>query len=166
MDDKERKTIRYLSAEFQSIQRDPILSLGCTVGLRIPGNPYHWVITLNGPQDTAYAGGLFYLTADFQPGYPKVKPEVQFRNKIYHLNVQRGSGHICISTLNNWKEGTKMVDVISAIFALFYRQNPDSPYDGTMARQYRSQKAEFDRIAAQWTQQYAKRTAKLSDYIK
>lgn len=160
------EAVRCLSDEFKQIQKDPILSLGCTVGLVKPGDIFNWVITLRGPQDTAYAGGLFYLTAHFTENYPKKGPEVKFRNKIYHLNVHRQSGHICISTLNQWVQGTKMVDVISAIFALFYNQNPNDPYDGAMARQYRANKPEFDRNVRKWTQEYAKPTAKITDYIQ
>ena len=98
---------------------------------------------------------MFFLTADFPETYPKDKPEVKFTNKIYHLNVSPRNGHICISTLNQWKEGTPMVDVMSAIFALFYSQNPLSPYDGAMAREYETNRKEFDRKAKEWTQKYA-----------
>ena len=48
-----------------------------------------------------------------------------------------------------------MVDVISAIFALFYSQNPGSPYSGEMAREYESNRREFDRKAREWTKKYA-----------
>ena len=49
-----------------------------------------------------------------------------------------------------------MVDVISSIFALFYDQNPDSPYDGAMAKEYSKNRAEFNRKAQEWTKLYAK----------
>ena len=155
---KKLEAMKYIKNEFNKLQNDPILSLGCTVGLNEKYNKdiFHWKITLIGPIDTPYAGGMFFLTADFSENYPKVKPEVRFVNKIYHLNVSPSNGHICISTLNNWVEKTPMVDVISAIFALFYDQNPKSPYSGEMAREYESNRKEFDRKAREWTQQYAK----------
>ena len=150
-------TMKYLKKEFDAIQKDPILSLGSTVGLnpKYKNDIFHWIVTLIGPTDTPYAGGTFFLTVDFLESYPKHKPEVKFTNKIYHLNVRSSDGHICISTLNHWKENTPMVDVISAIFALFYDQNPDSPYSGEMAREYSSNRAEFNRKAQEWTKQYA-----------
>ena len=98
---------------------------------------------------------MFFLTADFPETYPKTKPEVRFTNKIYHLNVRESDGHICISTLNQWVPNTPMVNVISAIFALFYDQNPLSPYSGSMALQYKLRRNEFNRIAAEWTKKYA-----------
>ena len=155
---KKLEAMKYIKKEFNKLQNDPILSLGCTVGLNEKYNKdiFHWKITLIGPIDTPYAGGMFFLTADFSEDYPTKKPEVCFVNKIYHLNVSPSNGHICISTLNNWVAKTPMVDVISAIFALFYDQNPDSPYSGQMAREYVTNRNEFNRKAREWTQKYAK----------
>ena len=149
------ETMKYLKKEFNALQNNPILSLGCTVGLPDPNNIFHWKISLVGPQDTPYAGGMFFLTADFPVGYPQKKPEIRFTNKIYHLNVRDSDGHICISTLNQWIPETPMVDVISAIFALFYEQNPFSPYSLTMAGQYKLNRSGFDATAREWTKKYA-----------
>ena len=146
--------MKYLKKEYDNLQKDPILSLGCTVGL-VNNDIFHWKITLIGPVDTPYAGGMFFLTADFTEKYPNEKPEVKFVNKIYHLNVSPRSGHICISILNSYKPKTPIVDVISGIFSLFYNQNPDSPYSNDMADEYRHRKTEFDKKAKEWTLKYA-----------
>ena len=81
--------MKYIKREFDKLQSDPILSLGCTVGLneKYKNDIFHWKITLIGPIDTPYAGGMFFLTSDFTENYPNEKPEVKFINKIYHLNV-------------------------------------------------------------------------------
>ena len=149
------KATKYLKEQYTQLLNDPILSLGVTVGLVNEGDLFHWQISLLGPQDTPYGGGLFFLTADFPDNFPNSKPEVRFINKIYHLNVSPNNGHICINTLNDWKKETRMVDVISDIFALFYSQNPDSPYDGKMAKEYSNNRVEFDRKAKEWTLKYA-----------
>ena len=151
---KKMAAMKYLKREFDALQNDPILSLGCTVGLENK-DIFHWKISLAGPVDTPYAGGMFFLTAAFSEDYPEKKPEVRFINKIYHLNVSPTNGHICISTLNDWKPKTPMVDVISAIFALFYDQNPKSPYSGEMAREYEHERNKFNQKAREWTAQYA-----------
>ena len=147
-------TMKYLKNEYDKLQKDPILSLGCTVGL-VNNDIFHWKITLLGPVDTPYAGGLFILTADFTEKYPNEKPEVRFVNQIYHLNVSPSNHHICISILNEWVPKTPMVDVISGIFSLFYNQNPKSPYSGEMAREYETNRNEFNRKAREWTLKYA-----------
>ena len=146
--------MKYLKKEYDNLQNDPILSLGCTVGL-VNNDIFHWKITLLGPVDTPYAGGLFILTADFPDNYPNSKPEVKFVNKIYHLNVSPSNGHICISILNSYKPKTPIVDVISGIFSLFYNQNPDSPYSSSQASEYQNNRNEFNRKAKEWTQKYA-----------
>ena len=147
--------MKYLKEEYTNLQRDPIVTLGCTVGLINPGDLFHWKISLIGPQDTPYAGGMFFLTADFPDDYPNGKPEVKFINKIYHLNVSPSNGHVCVSTLNDWKPRTPFSDIIASIFALFYNQNPYSAYNNAQAEEFKNNRAEFDRKAREWTQQYA-----------
>ena len=149
------QTMKYLRNEFNALQNNPILSLGVTVGLPDPSNIFKWRISLLGPQDTPYAGGMFFLTADFPDNYPIGKPEVKFINKIYHLNVSPFDGHVCISTLNRWKPRTPFYDIMTSIFALFYNQNPADPYSSDMAEEFKNNKAEFDKKAREWTQQYA-----------
>ena len=116
---------------------------------------FHWKISLLGPSDTPYAGGMFFLTADFPENYPIGPPEVKFINQMYHLNVSPTDGHVCISTLNRWKANTPFSDVMTSIFALFYNQNPNDPYSYDQAEEFKNNRAEFDRKAREWTQKYA-----------
>ena len=150
---------KYLKKEYDEFQKNPLLNLGCTVGL-INNNDindiFHWKFTLIGPSDSPYADGFFVLTADFPENYPDSKPEIRFVNKIYHLNVSPINGHVSISTLNCWKPGTPMIKVISDIFILFYEQNPYSPYSLEMAEEYKKDRKEFNRKAQEWTKKYAK----------
>ena len=41
------------------------------------------------------------------------------------------------------------------IFCLFYNQGVDSPYDVTIADEYKNRRSEFDAKAKEWTQKYA-----------
>ena len=155
MDQKKKDAINQINKELKEFQDDPIITLGVTVGLIKKDDPFHWQITMLGPQDTPYAGGLFFLTADFPEDYPIHAPEVKFTNKMYHLNVDSKNGHVCISTLNKWVKGTTMSEVLSLIFALFYKQNPNDAYDWKMAKLFKENKAEFDKNVREWTQKYA-----------
>ena len=146
--------MKVLKKELEDLQKDPIITLGVTVGLIKKDDVFHWQITMLGPQDTPYANGLFYLTADFPDDYPNHGPEVKFKNKMYHLNVSN-NGHVCISTLNKWVPGTTMSEVLSLIFALFYKQNPKDPYDAKMAELFVKDKKTFDENARKYTREYA-----------
>ena len=157
MESSELIALKQLNKELNELQKDPIITFGVTVGPRVINgkkDPFHWQITMLGPQDTPYANGLFFLTADFPKDYPKKGPEVKFTNKMYHLNVS-DNGHVCINTLNSWKEGTTMTEVLSLIFALFYKQNPDDAYKTDRANLFKNNRQEFDKNAREWTQKYA-----------
>ena len=153
--EEKMKALAQLKKELKELQTDPLATLGVTVGLVKKNDYFHWQITMLGPQDTPYAGGLFFLTADFPNNYPNVGPEIRFKNKIYHLNVNAVNGHVCISTLNEWQEGTTMSEVLSLIFALFYKENPESAYDKTKADLFKKNRAQFDKNVREWTRKYA-----------
>ena len=136
--------------EFKDINRNPISNCGVTVGLLNENDPTKWRISLLGPKDTSYKGGLFYLSIDFPPNYPDKAPEVCFLTPIYHVNVNprvpkmpgsESLGHVCISTLNWWKPEYKMMEVLTNIFGLFYMANPDSPYGLNRAEELRTNRA-------------------------
>ena len=150
--------------EFKDINRNPITNCGVTVGLINDSDITKWRISLLGPKDTSYSGGLFYLTVDFPQDYPQRAPEICFLTPIYHVNVNprlprvQGSeslGHVCISTLNWWKPEYKMREVLTNIFALFYMGNPDSPYGLDRADEYRNNRAVFEEKIKHFTKKYA-----------
>ena len=147
-----KKAMRILKQELEDLQKDPIVTLGVVVGQL--KDVFHWQMTMLGPQDTPYANGLFYLRATFPEDYPKHGPKIKFLNKMYHLNVS-DSGDICINTLSEWKEGTTMAEVLSLIFALFYRQNPNNPYDNEKANLFKNNRNKFDANVREYTRKYA-----------
>ena len=127
-------SLNLIQNEFCDLQQNPIASLGIVVGMPDPNNPYLWQCTMLGPTDTSFAGGLFYLKIIFPIDYPTKAPEVLFVTPIYHVNVNHIKqptcplGHICISTLNFWNPDTRIREILTNIFALFYMGNPQSPY--------------------------------------
>ena len=153
MSPQKKKAMEALKKELEELKNDPIVTMGVVVKA-IKGDVFHWQMTMLGPQDTPYAGGLFYLTADFPDEYPDKGPEVKFVNRMYHLNVSN-NGHVCINTLSQWTKGTTMTEVLSLIFALFYKQNPKSAYDTQMAKLFIEDKAKFDQNARIYTEKYA-----------
>ena len=153
-----------ITKEYKDINRNPIANCGVTVGLFDESNFRKWRVSLLGPRDTSYKGGLFYLSIDFPNEYPLKAPEVCFITPIYHVNVNpkapkfQGAeplGHVCISTLNWWKPEYTMREVLTNIFALFYLGNPDSPYGLDRANEYRNNRAVYEEKIRKFTRKYA-----------
>ena len=147
--------------EFNDLSQNPIAAIGVCVGLPDPNNPYEWRCTMIGPNDTSFAGGLFYLKIKFPMDYPQKGPEVLFVTPIYHLNVNHINqdkcplGHICLSTLNFWKEDFTMREVLTNIFALFYLANPDSPFGVDRQKEMVKNQNLYEKKVRYFTQKYA-----------
>ena len=153
-----------ISKEFKDINRNPIANCGVTVGLFDDNDVTKWRVSLLGPKDTSYRGGLFYLSIHFPNDYPTRAPEVCFITPIYHVNVNpkaptfqgaESLGHVCISTLNWWKKEYTMREVLTNIFALFYLGNPDSPYGLDRADEFRNNRVLYEEKIKKYTKQFA-----------
>ena len=84
----------------------------------INNDVFHWNITMIGPKNTPYEGGIFRIVADFPDNYPEKGPKMRFTNKMYHCNIS-DQGNISISILSKWEKGSNMNEVLPKIFALF-----------------------------------------------
>ena len=158
--------MKRIKEEYQELNSNPIANIGVTVGLVNENNIFEWTVSLIGPKDTSYSGGLFILNIKFPDNYPETQPEVCFKTPIYHVNINpkkslrtgpgvESLGHVCISTLNWWKPFYKMREVLTNIFGLFYMANPDSPYGAERADEFRNNKKLHEEKIQYFTKKYA-----------
>ena len=160
--------IARLKKEFYLCSNDEELKgLGC-IFMFETNNYFAWRVTLKGPAETPYEGGIFTIRIIFPWNYPIRGPEFKFMNHIYHLNVdftdQTKLGHICLNFLNEWTTTGKVVEkpcygvkqALIDIFCLFYNQNVGSAYNEIIAQEYQSNPNQFKSKAKSYTQQYAK----------
>ena len=163
MSQTKQKAIIQIKKEFDDINSTPVQNIGVTVGL-VNDNMFEWQATIIGPADTPYKNGLFILNIKFPDNYPESAPEVCFVTPIYHLNVNphapkssgyQSLGHVCVSTLNDWKSGCKMREVLTNIFALFYLANPKSPYGMDRAEEMLKNRTLYDEKVKYFTKKYA-----------
>lgn len=67
-------------------------------------------------------------------------------------------GSMCLGMLRpeEWKPPNKVVAVLRLIQTLLIEPNPDDAIEPSIANEYRSNRAEFEKTAKNWVKQYAK----------
>ena len=167
------QAMKRIKEEYTELNNNPNANIGASVGLPDEDNIFEWQCSLMGPKDTSYNGGVFFLSIKFPDEYPNKAPEVVFKTPIYHINVNprksdvKGAeplGHVCISTLNWWKPESRIKQVLSDIFALFYMANPDSPYGLDRADEFRFNRRLYEEKIKYFTKKFAKPFANNKDY--
>ncbi|KAK0526400.1 hypothetical protein OC834_004815 [Tilletia horrida] len=118
-------------------------------------NIYKWIAKIEG-QNTPYQGGVFELSLDFPIEYPFKTPKVKFNTQIYHPNVD-DSGNLCVGLLKAeaWKPSTKASSILMAISQLLSEPSPDDALVASIAELYKSDRAQFDKQAAEFTKKFA-----------
>lgn len=127
----------------------------CTAGPIDSTDMFNWHGTIIGPEKSPYEGGLFKLEIRFPPEYPFKPPTVTFATKVFHPNIN-SSGGICLDILKDqWSPSLTIGKVLLSISSLLTDPNPKDPLVPDIARMYETNRAEFDRIAREYTQMYA-----------
>ena len=108
-----------------------------------------------GPDDSPYAGGVFFLNIHFPPDYPFKPPKVSFTTKIYHPNIN-ANGSICLDILKDqWSPALTISKVLLSISSLLTDPNPDDPLVPEIATIYKNDKERYNATARDWTGRYA-----------
>ena len=161
---KKMRAIKRLKEELSEIINNPITNCGTTVGLYDKDNIFHWKATISGAKDTSYKDGKFKLDIKFPYDYPDQPPEISFKTPIYHINVNPCKpklpgdpplGLISIPSLNLWKHEYLMREVLTNIFALFYIENPECPFEFGRGYDLKYNKSLHEEKIKYFTKKYA-----------
>ena len=153
--------IQRISLEFKDLQIKPFINFDVCVGLPNAWNIFKWWVSIFGPKDTPYRGGLFYLKVLLPPDYPLKAPEIKFLTPIYHPNVNNKKfpgeelGKICLPKLAFWKQNYTMHEILENICTLFYFVNLQSPYNLDMRYEIRNNHSLYEEKIIKFTKKYA-----------
>ena len=130
---KSNKIAKRLSMEYEKLAFDPI----CGVKIaKEDGNLYKWKVILPGPKGSAYEDGLFNLSFDLD-NYPFKCPDIKFITPMYHPNIKKDTGEICMEVFaNNWAPTSKISDIIIKIVSLLFIPLIESPFEPEIAQEY------------------------------
>jgi ubiquitin-conjugating enzyme E2 D/E len=144
-----------IQKELNSLIKDP--PCNCSAGPKDNGdNMYQWEGCIIGPEDTPYSGGCFKLNIIFPNDYPFKPPKINFATKIYHPNIHKNGGGICLDTLNTkWSPALTISKVLLSICSLLDEPNPKDPLEPEIAEQYENNYEAFVQTARSWTEKYA-----------
>jgi ubiquitin-conjugating enzyme E2 D len=145
--------IKRITKEFSDLQKEPLV--GCSAGPESEDDMYKWQGYIAGPEDSPYAGGVFFLTIVFPEDYPFKPPKVTFTTKIYHPNIN-SAGNICLDILKDqWSPALTIVKVLLSISSLLTDPNPDDPLMPEIAKLYKTDIEAYNEKARECTTMYA-----------
>lgn len=141
-----------IKKELTEFQKDPPAQ--CSAG-PVANDIFQWQATIMGPPDSPYKNGVFFLEIHFPTDYPFKPPKVTFSTRIYHPNIN-SNGSICLDILRNqWSPALTISKVLLSICSLMCDPNPDDPLVPEIAKLYVHDRAEYERTAQEWTENYA-----------
>ena len=159
-------SLERIREEYLDLNLNPNPNCGITVGLVKENSYKDWKVSMIGPKDTSYKGGLFILNVSFPDNYPNEPPEVNFLTPIYHLNINPKAskneenkfnklGYISISSLTWWNPKYKIKEILYNIYSLFYFANPNNAYGIERAKEYNDYREWYEEKVKYFTKKYA-----------
>ncbi|KAJ2973262.1 hypothetical protein NQ176_g6708 [Zarea fungicola] len=128
--------------------------IGCDV--TVAGDDlFHWKASITGPENSAYAGGLFHLDIRFPTEYPFRQPKINFATKIYHLNISE-NGIICLEFLmDKWQPTMQVANVLYNIRQQLSSVEEDNAVNIEAASVFKVDKEKYYQTAREWTNLFA-----------
>ena len=115
----------------------------------------HLLGGIEGPPETPYEGGVFWLTIRVPQDFPFKPPKIRFLTRIYHPNIDR-LGNICLDLLGaQWCPAISLDKVILSILSILDDPGLEDPLVPEIAETYLRDPDLYRENACKYTIQYA-----------
>ena len=144
--------IKRLNKELEDMKKNDVSNLSA---YPINGNLFEWEAVILGPISTPYEGGVFNLSISIPSNYPFKPPNIIFKTKIYHPNIN-SSGNICLDILKTqWSPALTISKILLSICSLLSDPNPNDPLVPEIANIFKNNPELYYQTAKEWTNIYA-----------
>lgn len=112
---------------------------------------------LHGPKDSLYEGGVWRVRCQLPARYPIKSPSVSFKTKVWHPNIERSQGGVCLNILKeNWTPAVSIRDIYELYLPqLLQDPEPSDPFNTDAASMYMRDKAAYDAYVRKYVEKYA-----------
>ncbi|KAK6464830.1 ubiquitin-conjugating enzyme/RWD-like protein [Scheffersomyces coipomensis] len=114
-------------------------------------------VLFHGPVDTPYEGGTWIVRVELPDQYPIKSPSIGFSNKIYHPNIDEGSGSVCLDVINQtWSPMFGLLNIFENFLPHLLRYaNPGDPLNTEASNLMQKDENKYNEMVKQFVRQYA-----------
>lgn len=118
-------------------------------------------VMFNGPEETAFAGGVWKIHVELPDQYPYKSPSIGFMNKIFHPNIDEMSGSVCLDVINQtWSPMFDMINIFESFLPQLLRYpNPSDPLNGEAAALLMREPKSYEAKVRDYVKRYASKEA-------
>jgi ubiquitin-protein ligase len=104
----------------------------------------HWMISIDAPAESYYAGDVFTVELTFGPNWPDQAPRVEMVTPIVHPNIENRA--VCINIIRGqYNPSLKVRNIIEGIINALINPNPDDPVNRGVALMQKTSLDQFRR---------------------
>ncbi|KAI5953365.1 ubc8 [Candida jiufengensis] len=114
-------------------------------------------VIFKGPKETPYEGGMWKIRVELPDQYPIKSPSIGFTNKIYHPNIDEGSGAVCLDVINQtWSPMFGLLNIFENFLPHLLRYaNPSDPLNTEASNLMTKDESKYNETVKKYVQQYA-----------
>ncbi|CAF3720839.1 unnamed protein product [Rotaria sordida] len=110
-------------------------------------NITHWTGYIDGPEETPFVGGRFYLNIDFPAAFPFKPSHIRFIRPIYHPNISTKCEIYLDILYSQWSPALSIRALLISLCSLLIDPNVEYGLNRNALKLYQIDKQKYEEIA-------------------